>query len=75
MAKVKKKTTKCFYCLVKENKDPLIIKGTLSYQIIGLEKPYINLYFHKECYEKIKDVRKFLIENTDKIMELHANMV
>ena len=67
--------TKCFLCLINKDRDPTIDKGSISYQMIGLEKPYINLFFHRECYEKIPDIRKFLVENNDKILLLHDNML
>jgi hypothetical protein len=38
---------------------------------LGLDKPYINISFHRNCYKEIQgDINDFLLENLDKISEL-----
>jgi hypothetical protein len=37
------------------------------YQIIGLDKPYINLYFHRGCYGLIGEINVFLSQNVKKV--------
>ena len=56
--------SKCFYCNKEiENENP---------SIIGVDIPYINLPFHKKCFDKIKGngEEKYLQENKKRIFEL-----
>ena len=36
--------------------------------MVGLDRPYINLSFHKKCYNKIEDMESFLF--LDKVKKL-----
>jgi len=40
--------------------------------MIGLDKPYVNIWFHREC-EKNVDLNQFLSDNVDKIADLCYN--
>ncbi len=39
-----------------------------SYYMIALERPYINIYFHIDCYKTITDITEFLKENIEQIL-------
>jgi hypothetical protein len=56
---------KCLYCLVNKEENPEINKNSQDYQLIAIEKPYVNLFFHKECLNKIENIITFLTENTE----------
>ena len=51
-----KKNTICIYCKKK------VYKEDKKY-MVGLEKPYINLFLHMDCYKKIKDNLLEFLEN------------
>jgi hypothetical protein len=55
----------CLYCLSKgkSKEESEIILG--DYQMVAIERPYINLWFHKECYKNINNILLFLQENKD----------
>lgn len=43
--------------------------------MIGLEKPYMNIFFHKECYNQVEgNMTEFLDENIDNILALVKDM-
>lgn len=64
MARKKTKQKKyCIYCLHEgKNKKLSEIKKDDAY-MIGLDRPYINLWFHRKCKNKIKDMQKYLIKS------------
>lgn len=37
--------------------------------MLGLEKPYMNIFFHMECYKSISDMTEFLKQNIDSIIQ------
>ena len=50
----------CLYCLNKgKTRTQARIKSG-DKQMIALDRPYINLTFHRKCYNKIPDMEKFL---------------
>ena len=55
---------KCFYC----GKD--IPRDSTEYQMIPLERPYVNLFFHRECFilaGSYSGIDAFLTERSDKV--------
>ena len=50
----------CFIC------DEEILKDERR-TMIAIEVPYINLYVHKDCHDKLLDLSAFLTQNTEKI--------
>ena len=50
----------CAYC--KHNKKDNIKITDTNYKMEALEVPYLNVFFHKECRDKIKDIHLFLSE-------------
>jgi len=56
----RKKNRECLHCLITK-KD---IKSDLWY-MVALEKPYTNLWFHRECYKLYteEELKEFLVEN------------
>jgi hypothetical protein len=55
----------CLYCLSKgksKEESEIILD---NYQMVAIERPYINLWFHGECYRDIKHLPLFLQENKD----------
>jgi len=39
--------------------------------MVALEVPYMNLFLHKDCYNKIKDILlDFLIKNLEKYINI-----
>ena len=61
--KKKSKKQKCFYC------DKVI--GAESPSYIGIDRPYINIPFHKDCVLRVHDYgeEKYLKENKKKVIE------
>lgn len=51
---------KCFKC-EKE------LDGDLF--MLGLDRPHVNLWFHRDCFEGIDDLLKYLISKTDEIRQ------
>ena len=51
---------KCFKC-EKE------IDGLKS--ILPLDRPYVNLFMHRDCYKSIDDELLYVIENEERIVE------
>ena len=47
----------CFYCkekiVPKKNEQGKCQEA--RYTMVPLERPYLNLFFHKDCYTKIQD--------------------
>ena len=54
---------KCFKCR-KE------IDGLRSF--LALDRPYVNLPFHRKCYESLDDELAYVTENYDRIIEYIA---
>ncbi len=52
----------CFYCNKKI--------GESKYFLLGLDIPYINLYFHLSCYQEIDDIETYLKLNAERIYRL-----
>jgi len=53
---------KCFYC----DKD---VEPEQPKFWLGLDKPYINLLFHKECYNNV-DAEQYVQDNVEKIFNV-----
>jgi hypothetical protein len=51
---------KCFRCGKK-------IEGLRSF--LPLDKPYVNLPFHRDCYKSLDDELEYVTENYDRIIE------
>lgn len=55
----------CFYCndeiTWEKNEDNKVIKA--RYIMLALDNPYINLFFHKECYNKMGDFLLYITKN------------
>jgi len=51
----------CLYCKVNKPKRKVKFK---KWKMIGLDRPYINLWFHDSCFKKVKgNLLEFLTEN------------
>jgi hypothetical protein len=45
-----------------------------DYMMIGLDRPYINLMFHRECYNKIKsNLNEYLGQSFQEWYNLYIN--
>jgi len=58
----------CTYCLVNKSKNSIIKIIDMDYRMVALERPYANLFFHKECYNILgnyDELIKFINENFD----------
>ena len=51
---------KCFKCGEE-------INGLRSF--MALDRPYVNLPFHRECYNNLEDELAYVTENYDRILE------
>ena len=40
-----------------------------KYQMIPLERPYMNLFFHIDCYRNIENMDDYLKENSERIFD------
>jgi hypothetical protein len=47
------------------------IRGLRSF--LPLERPYVNLPFHRDCYKSIEDELAYVTEHYDRIMEYIAS--
>lgn len=58
---------KCFYC-----GEEITQIGDNDYKIIPLDKPYVNLFFHKAtCYDLVRGIeQKYLTENLQRIYDV-----
>jgi Fe-S cluster assembly iron-binding protein IscA len=57
------RTRLCFFCDLEVKKDDLK-------RMVALERPYINLWFHRACYSLIKDNELgYLTANIKKIFK------
>ena len=62
MARKIDKNNYCIYCLSKgKTKKQSQIKSN-NKKMIALDRPYINLSFHRKCYNKIDNMEEFLKE-------------
>lgn len=64
----KKRHYKVYHCLYCLNKGETKIKAKIKsgdMKVVGIDRPYINLTFHKKCYKKIKDMYKFAQDTYD----------
>ena len=50
---------KCFKCGKKIKEDNRFM--------LGLDKPYVNLWFHKACFDKIDNLMEYLNTKIDEI--------
>lgn len=51
----------CFECKCE------IATGTLKF-MLPLEKPYTNLWFHRDCYNKVKgEIEVYLAQNVERV--------
>ncbi len=58
----------CFYCekIIKE-KEPIFM--------YAIDIPYVNLWFHKECYDIIENTTgDYILSNYDKLNEFMAKL-
>jgi hypothetical protein len=53
----------CFIC------DEEILKEDRRI-MVAIEVPYVNLYMHKDCHDKILDLSAFLTQNVEKIYNI-----
>lgn len=58
----------CLYCFI-NNEEVSEIKDN-DYQIIPVEFPYKNIFFHKDCTKKIENMNDYIIKNVDIWIEL-----
>ena len=56
----KSRESNCTYCLVNGIEDFKIKIIDEDYRMVALERPYVNLFFHKGCYDKIGDYNGIL---------------
>jgi len=56
----------CFYC----GKE---ISITDSKRMVPIEKPYINLFFHLDCYKTVPEMSVFLTQNAQMIYNTKYN--
>ena len=54
---------KCFHC-------GKLIKGLRSF--LPLERPYVNLPFHRDCYTSIDDELAYVTKHYERILEYIA---
>ena len=60
----------CFYC----NKPTLGGSKTTDRYMLGIDIPYVNLWFHKLCFENIKmDILAYLTENVTLVYNYKDN--
>ena len=57
---------KCFIC-------ELEIKSGMKYKLEGLDKPYVNLLFHWDCYKSITNINEYLQENENRLLSYNEN--
>ena len=60
---------RCPYCIehIKDDDDVMMI---------GLDKPYLNLYMHKGCYSRVAEhINKFLQENSEIIEQIYKESI
>lgn len=67
-----KKKKICFHC----NSD-IVIEPDMGkrvtevrYIMVGIDVPYINLFFHAKCYSEIDSINEYLLAKAEKIYEL-----
>lgn len=59
------KNYKCPYC-------DLQFTDVLDYQMIPIERPYMNFFLHKDCYKKLgTELNQFISDNIEKITKLY----
>lgn len=61
------KYSPCFYC----HKE---ILPTDSKRMVGLDVPYVNLFFHTECLKLIPDLLSYLTKNRELVYNYRENM-
>jgi hypothetical protein len=54
----------CFVCN-KEIED--------DYRMIGVDKPYVNLFFHKACLSSVGDLSIYLVQNAKRVYNYKEN--
>jgi len=45
-----------------------------NYMMVGLDIPYVNIYFHKICYLKIKDINVYFTKNVNFVYNYSRQM-
>lgn len=56
---------RCFKCILEKKNFEIGDRHTMY----PLEKPYVNLFFHKDCYNQIKpNIEEFVAENMPSII-------
>lgn len=55
---------KCFKC----EKEIIGLKS-----ILPLDRPYVNLPFHRDCYNELEDELEYVTENYDRIIDYIYN--
>jgi len=38
--------------------------------LVAIEQPYTNLFFHRDCYNEIDDIKSFVSENVEKLYNI-----
>lgn len=65
---------KCFHCneeIVWNKKEPT---KEARYKMVGLDRPYLNLFFHIDCFAEIKEnLIEYLAENVNYVIQLLEN--
>ena len=60
----------CFKCFCEGKKKPI----GREYFMYPLERPYMNLFFHKDCYQQIKgEILIYLPQNNDNMVKYYQN--
>jgi hypothetical protein len=55
----------CPYC----EKEVKVFKDGSDYRMVALDRPYVNLFFHRDCFINLEndgDLFAFLTKNTEK---------
>jgi len=58
----------CFHC------DKEITSNQKKF-MFGLDKPYVNIFFHRECFDSIKDLTAYFTENAEKVYNYSCKIV
>jgi len=57
------KTKYCFHC------DKEIFPDEMKF-MLGIDIPYINLFFHRSCYKSIDNIQDYILERVDKLIKI-----
>lgn len=68
----RRKGRNCIYCLVTKKEKINIEPKSIDYRMVAIERPYANLFFHTDCYNKFNSYDKlneFIVNNFDYIFD------